>query len=276
MSVAAWTAPSVVKSVGWWRAFLAGIGLCVAMWLVDVALGSPGGAGAWTVGYGVAAAALLVVALAYAARRRMPGRGPGASYHWLQGHVYGSCLFLLLLVLHTGARAPDGALGWGLWSGGWWVVLTGLAGVGFQKWIPRALSSGLSTEVHYDRIPELVDHVRGRADALVAEADESVQAFHRSTLAPILAAPRARWIYVVDITGGIQARMRQFDYLQQFLGDADRRRVEDLRTLTRTKLEMDAQYTLQRVLRGWLYLHVPIAVALTLLVAFHVFAVWYY
>jgi len=30
------------------------------------------------------------------------------------------------------------------------------------------------------------------------------------------------------------------------------------------------------VLRGWLYVHVPVAVALTVLVAFHVFAVWYY
>lgn len=276
MSVAAWIVPSTVKSVRWWRAFLVGVGLCAAAWLVDVALGAPGGASAWTVGYGAAAATLLVVALGYAGRRRMPRRGPGASYHWLQCHVYGSSLFLLLLLLHTGAQSPDGLLGWGLWGGGLWVVLTGLAGVGIQKWIPRALSSGLSTEVHYDRIPELVDHVRGRAAALAAEADESVQAFHRSTLAPVLAAPRARWIYMVDITGGIQNRMRQFDHLQQFLGEDDRRRVEDLRTLMRTKLEMDAQYTLQRVLRGWLYLHVPIAVALTMLVVFHVFAVWYY
>ena len=276
MSLATWTAPTAVKSVGWWRAFLAGVGLCAVTLSVDLGLGAPGGVGRWTVGYGVAAAVLLVVALVYAARRRMPRRGPGASYHWLQCHVYGSTLFLLLLLLHMGASMPNGVLGWGLWGGGLWVVATGLVGVGIQKWIPRALSSGLSTEVHYDRIPELVDHVRDRAEALVAGAVESVRAFHRTTLAPVLAAPRAQPIYLIDISGGIRGRMRQFDYLQQLLGDTDRSILEELRTLTRTKLEMDAQYTLQRVLRGWLYVHVPVAVALAVLVAFHVFAVWYY
>ena len=269
-------APRLVKSVVWRRVFLVGVGVSVAAPVVELALGAPGGAAAWTVGYGVAAATLLGGAMAYAGRRRAPRRGPGASYHWLQFHVYGGTLFLLLVLLHTGLRLPDGVIGWALWTTAVWVVATGLAGVLIQKWVPTALSSGLTTEVHYDRIPELVAHVRGKVEDLVAVADESVRSFYQTNLAAALAGPETRLIYFVDITGGIQTRMRHLDHLQQFLGDADRRAVDELRTLLRTKLEMDAQYTLQKALRWWLYAHVPVAVALTVLVAFHVFAVWYY
>ncbi len=269
-------ASRMVKSVVWWRVFLVGVGICVAAPVVELALGAPGGAAAWTVGYGAAAATVLGGAVAAAGRRRAPRRGPGASYHWLQFHVYGGTLFLVLVLLHTGLRLPNGAIGWGLCTTAVWVVATGLVGVLIQKWVPTALSSGLTTEVHYDRIPELVAHVRGKVEDLVAVADESVRSFYQTNLAAALAGPQTRLIYFVDITGGIQTRMQHLDHLQQFLGDADRRIVDELRTLLRTKLEMDAQYTLQKALRWWLYAHVPVAVALTVLVAFHVFAVWYY
>ena len=269
-------APRTVKSVVWWRVFLGGVGVCLAAPVVELVFGAPGGAAAWTVGYGAAAATLLVGAVAYAGRRRAPRRGPGASYHWLQFHVYGGTLFLVLVVLHAGPRLPDAALGWGLWATGIWVVVTGLVGVFIQKWVPTALSSGLTTEVHYDRIPELVAHVRRKVEDLVGVADESVRSFYQTNLASALAGPETRLIYFVDITGGIQTRMRHLDHLQQFLGDADRRTVDELRTLLRTKLEMDAQYTLQKALRWWLYAHAPVALALMVLVAFHVFAVWYY
>jgi hypothetical protein len=39
---------------------------------------------------------------------------------------------------------------------------------------------------------------------------------------------------------------------------------------------MDAHYTLQRTLRWWLYGHVPFALVLIAVVAFHIFSVLYY
>ena len=70
--------------------------------------------------------------------------------------------------------------------------------------------------------------------------------------------------------------MRSFDHLRQFLDDDDAKRVEDLRGLVRAKIEMDAHYTLQKALRWWLYGHIPVAVALAVLVLFHVWTVFYY
>ena len=132
------------------------------------------------------------------------------------------------------------------------------------------------TEVHYDRIPELVRVVRERVELLVAVGDESIRTFYYTNLAGALAEPQTRLIYFVDITGGIKARLRPFDYLRKFLDADDARRLEELRALVRMKLEMDAQYTLQKALRWWVYAHAPVALALVVLVVVHVFAVLYY
>lgn len=268
--------PRTAVSAGWWRVFLAGATASLAAPLVQRAPGVPGGDAAWTVAYGVAATVLLTVALVYGVRRRMPLRGAGALHHWVQAHVYGGVLFLLLLAVHTGAAWPDGALAGGLWLSSLWVVGTGLAGVFIQKWIPPALTSALSTEVHYDRIPELVEAVRAKVEELAAAAGESLGKFHDASLAPVLAGPRVSFVYFFDVTGGVQSRMRRFDHLKRLLDEDDARRLEEIRTLVRAKFEMDAHYTLQKVLRGWLYLHVPPVVLLAALVAFHVFAVLYY
>ena len=190
--------------------------------------------------------------------------------------MYGGALFLFVLAVHAGVAPPAGALAWGLWGSSLWVVATGLAGVFIQKWIPPALTSALSTEVHYDRIPELVDAVRARVERLVASCGESVRKFYESDLAPVLAGPRVSFVYFFDVTGGVQSRLRRFDHLRRLLDEDDARRLDDLRVLVRTKFEMDAHYTLQKALRWWLCLHVPPAVLLAVLVVFHVFAVLYY
>ncbi|MYN63763.1 MAG: hypothetical protein F4X11_01840 [Acidobacteria bacterium] len=269
-------APRLAASPGWWRVFLAGAVLCLAAALIQRVPAAPGGNYGWTVGYGIAAAALLVVAMAYSVRRRMPRRGPGALHHWVQAHVYGGTLFVVAVALHSGGAFPGGFLSWCLWVASLWVVVTGLLGVFLQKWIPPALTSALATEVHYDRIPELVAAVHDKVELLVAASSESVRKFHDANLEAVLARPRTSFVYFFDITGGIQSRMRRFDYLKRLLDEDDAQRLEELRTLTRTKLEMDAHYTLQKALWWWVYLHVPAAFLLTMLVAIHVFAVLYY
>jgi hypothetical protein len=117
----------------------------------------------WSLAYGSAAAALLVIAAALGLRRRTMKTssklGAGATRIWLAVHVYGSLLFLVLLLMHTGFRVPSGRLTWWLWVLSLWTVLTGVVGRVLQKWLPRLLGSGLATEVLYERIPELVDEL---------------------------------------------------------------------------------------------------------------------
>ncbi len=264
-----------------WRwGFVAVAGVCVALFAVNHLLWEVHPSTPLGMSYGIAATVFLLGAAIYGARRRSmrfaSRLGLGHSRAWLYFHVYGGALFLLLVLMHSGLALPVGGLNWGLWILSLWTVGSGLGGLALQRWIPRVLASGLSVEVNYDRIDELAADVRERAEKLAESCDDSVRALYRKTVAPALAAPERRMIYFLDPTGGIQARLAPFRYLEHRLPREERRKLDELERLFRVKLEIDAHYTLQRALRSWLVLHAPASLLLVALVAIHISTVLYY
>ena len=266
-----------VRSPAWFVGFCVVALLALGAYVLGMALGPFDSGGAWGLGYGIAATVCFAATWLYAARRRtLKWRRLGRTWTYLQLHVYGGALFLLFMLLHTGFRLPQGALNVLLWGLSLWVVVTGWLGVLLQKWIPRLLSAPLAVELNYARIPELVDVTRTRAEALAASSSEPLRLFYARHLAPAFAAPRPRLRYFADATGGAEARAAQFAYLRRTLPAEERPALDQLQGLYRTKLEADAHYTLQRALRLWLYLHVPVAIAATAALAVHIFAAVYY
>lgn len=260
--------------------FAAAVLACAAAWLANVLLGEVRPGSSWALGYGAAALVLLLVAAGYGFRRRAMKLASrtraGSSSSWLAVHVYGGGVFLLLVLLHSGFRLPSGWVTWWLFGLSWWVVLGGLGGLFLQRWIPQLLTSGLAVEAHYDRVPELVAGVRERAEKLAASSPPPVQELYERVVAPELAAPRRRALYFLDITGGVQARLREFNHLERFLPPDEREQLGELERLLRTKLELDAHYTLQLPLRWWLYLHLPASLLLSVFVILHLVAVFLY
>ncbi len=273
---APWWFNKWVQSPRWFAGFWIAVAVCLLVFAVNAVFGRVHPGSAWGIGYGIAATALVVGVFFYAVRRRtIPGR-LGRTWFYLQFHVYGGTLFLLLMFMHVGFRTPHGILTWWLWFLSIWVVGSGLLGIVLQKWIPTLLNAGLSIEVHYDRIPDLVEQIRERAEHLAATCNPSTRDLYRKAMAPALAGPKTRLIYYLDITGGIRARIEQFDYLRDLLSAEEQDKLDTLQDLYKTKLEIDAHYTLQKALRWWLYLHVPVSLVLLVLLALHVFLVAYY
>lgn len=253
---------------------------CIALFLVHLALWEVHPGTVLGMAYGIAATTLLVGVALYGIRRRTmrlaSRRGLGRSRAWLYFHLYGGGLFLLLMLMHSGFQLPVGALNWWLWLVSVWTVASGLAGLALQQWIPRVLASGLSVEVHYDRIPELTAEIRQRAARLAESCDDSIRALYKKTVAPALAGPQRRLLFFFDPTGGIQTKLKPFHYLSGRLPPGEREKLDELERLYRAKLEIDAHFTLQQTLRGWLTLHAPASLLLVGLVALHIFTVLYY
>ncbi len=228
-------------------------------------------------GFGVAATVALGVVMLYTGRRSLPQvRILGRTSRYLKIHLYGGALFLLLVLMHTAFRTPQGILAWWLWVLSLWVVTTGVAGLALQRWIPRLLDSGLSLEVNLQRIPELVDETRVRAEHAARGAGEAVRSFYASELAPLMAAPRPRVAEGLGLRGSGPGRVREFERLRTTLSGEARSSLDELQRLYRVKLEMDSHYGLQRILRGWLWLHVPTAVVLVALLVLHIFFALYF
>jgi hypothetical protein len=265
------------RQVSRWRAaFYAGLAVSALAVVGNLVLDRFDATTYWGMGYGFAAAGLMLLCALYAARRRTMARGWGTARSWQQLHLYAGGLFFILVVLHMGFKWPQGSLNQWLFGLSAWITATGLAGVAIQYWIPRLLTAGVATEVVYERIPELVETLRGRAEEAAAAAPDPVRDLYRREIEPAMAGPVADPRYLLEVRGRIAARTRSCAFVRGFLAGEERDALDRLETAYRTKLEVDAQYTLQRVLRGWLWTHVPPSIALVVLVAYHIVVVFRY
>ncbi|MEO1367895.1 MAG: hypothetical protein AAFX50_12030, partial [Acidobacteriota bacterium] len=187
---------------------------------------------------------------------------------WLLVHVYGSLLFLLTVLLHSGLRGPEGLLSWALWIFSLWTVATGLLGLAAQRLVPRLLTATTEVEANYDRIPELVDELRRRSDDLAAACEPPLRLYYSKRMAPTLAAP-SRFAAALP-HGRADRRLGPLEHLRSLVTGDELERVNELERLYAAKLDLDAHYAWQSVLRLWLWLHVPAAVLLSLLVVVHI------
>ncbi len=222
--------------------------------------------------FGVLASLLFVFESLYPFRRLRARPGARA---WLQGHVYLGALALLAVLLHTGFALPHGWMGWALLLLSAWTTLTGLLGVLIQKRLPAALAEGLNVEAVYERIPELLDQLRAEADMLMEGVSEGLETFYLSEVRGRLEALEPSWAYLLDVRAGRDDMQESFRRRVPFFEPEEQPKVWDLMRILGDKLELDAQYRVQSVLRHWLgwSLHVPAAGLLMGLLVVHV-AAW--
>jgi hypothetical protein len=260
-----------------WLLFAAGIGaFCLAVW---IALATwrpwePEGVAGLT--FGILAALLFTVELLYPLRRRLLGFPFGSAQRWLQFHIYGGLLAALCVGIHAGFRWPSGKMGWLLVILTVWVTASGLAGVWLQKWIPALMASGLQVEGLLERIPEHLTNLQKESEALVAGSSEVFERFYGENVRPALAGISPSWAYLLDVRSGRDRRLNAFTRLAPFLGAEERPRLDDMKAIVTEKLELDAQYSLQRILRLWTWIHVPPSTLLYGLMIFHIVTGLYY
>jgi hypothetical protein len=260
----------------WMRGFLAGTGLCAVALVANGVWSEIDASNLWGMTYGSVAAVLMLGAGLLGGRRRTMRAGFGTARSWQRFHLYGGTLFLILVLMHAAFQYPRGLLSQGLFVLSVWVAASGWIGVWLQKWIPGVLTSGLSIEAVYERIPELVRVTAERAEAVARQSSETVRDFHERVLAPRMRAPTLRMGYFLDAGGVRQEHAPEFRYLLTVVPDSEAPRVRELEQLYRTKLELDVHFSLQRALRYWLWIHVPPSLVLVGLVAMHIYVVFRY
>jgi hypothetical protein len=220
--------------------------------------------------FGIAAALAFLLEMAYPLRRPK-ARFFRTAKAWLQIHVYVGAVAFLAVLAHAGFRWPGGAMGWGLLLLSAWVCGSGLLGVFLQKWLPAALAEGLRVEALYERIPSLVEGLTKEADALMADTSEALERFYADDVRPRLSKLSPSWTYLLDVRADRERALGPFERMARFVEPEELPRVADLMSLFTEKLELDAHYAVQGLLRRWLLVHVPPAGLLLALLAIHVY-----
>lgn len=225
--------------------------------------------------FGFLAAGVFVFEMLYPARRPR-ARPLGTARNWVQAHVYLGVVAFVAVLIHAGFSWPKGGMGFWLLSLSAWTTFSGALGVWLQKWIPASLADGLRVEALYERIPSLVKQLAAEADALMADASDVLERFYRGEVAPSLSRLSPSWNFLLDVRAGRERALEPFRRITQFVDPAEKEKVDDLMNIYTEKIELDAHYALQGVLRRWLVLHVPAAGVLIGLLVIHVFSwLWY-
>lgn len=219
--------------------------------------------------FGLLAATLFVFEMSYPARRPR-ARPLGTAQAWVQAHIYLGAVAFCAVLAHSGLGWPHGAMGWLLLLLSSWTVATGLVGVWLQKFIPASLAEGLQVEAIYERIPDLVKQLLAESDGLVAEAGDVLDRFYRNEVRPSLASVHVSWAFLFDVRGGRERALEPFRRVLRFVDEHEKAIVEDLMAIYQEKLELDAQRSLQGVLRRWPIVHVPAAGLLMGLMTVHI------
>jgi hypothetical protein len=260
----------------WFLSFavIAGVSL-LAYALVDIFAGwSPGATGGLV--FGGVATAVMALEVLYALRRRLLITPLKTGQAWLQAHVYGGTLAALFVFIHIGFRWPHGTFGLALYLLTVFTTLSGLVGVMLQKTVPTTLTSSIGVEAIYERIPDMVADLRAQADETIKGASDMLQRFYGSHVQPALAGPNVSFSYLMDVHAGRERLVTDFKGIESFLAGEDQTRASQLQQLVTRKMDLEAHYTWQNVLRRWLLLHVPLAMLLAATIVAHIAAVWRY
>jgi hypothetical protein len=261
------------KREGWFRGFLIATVVSIVVY-AGWSWWTPWSPGRWGgLTFGTLATLLFVVDAMYPLRRRLMGWPFGTAQRWLQFHIYGGALACLYIFIHMGLRLPVGLFGWLLLLLSLWATVSGLVGVYLQKSVPTLLATNLAVEAIYERIPPMMERLQTEADRLLVGAPEVLQRFHSNNTRAWLGTLAPSWGYLVDFRAERERRLAPFGEVAPFLSETDRVRLSDLQAIVTEKLELDVQYSLQRVLKAWVPLHALPALLLMGLIAAHIIAV---
>ena len=222
-------------------------------------------------GYMLALLALSMMLLSL--RKQLPALPFGLMSTWLRLHVVIGAVLLPAFWLHIGGVWPTGLFEQILAGIFYIVVALGFAGRLMQKILPTNLATA-GGEVTRERIPREIIGIRLEAERLLVDCTEetgkrSLTLAYEQTLSWYFRRPRFMFAHMI----GASTARHWFDHhaarLGRTLDGVERGYLDQIRTLAERKRVLDLHYALQSLLRRWLFVHVPTAIAL------YVFAIWH-
>ena len=222
--------------------------------------------------------ALVLFLTAYNLRKKLPFLPLLRSGTWLQLHIYTGLITAVLFVIHIGGRVPDGLFETTLASLYLAVFVSGIVGLALSRIIPHRLTTrGL--EVLFERVPiymaQLQAEVEDRVLATVSEMDTTaVPEFYQRHLQPFFERPRHFWHHVVHSTQPRQALINEIQALDRFLTKSERGQMVEIEERVKLKDDLDYQYSMQLILKYWLFFHIPLTYGLLVFAVFHILLVY--
>lgn len=189
---------------------------------------------------------------------------------WLKWHQFLGYLSIAIFLVHVDFRVPNGLLE-GTLAGIFGIVaISGIVGLYLSRQLPKRMSRSGET-VLFERIPRHREEIREEVRKLILESEESCRS---STLSEFYFDHLRH--YLEESGGlfhafGIEKRrtshrlLKELESNMRYLSEEEKGIAAELREWIETKENLDFQESSQRILKGWLFIHIPFTVSLILL-----------
>lgn len=227
---------------------------------------------------GLALLAVVIVLTLFNARKKLPFLPLLRASAWMHFHSYAGLFATILFLLHIQFRVPRGNLELLLALLFVGVTLSGILGLALSRVLPPRLTRH-GEEVIFERIPALRLQLRARVEELilksVAETASSTLAdYYTSNLKAYFDRPRDGWLHVVGSNSPLHERLAGLAALDRYLNDKERAVAAALADCIRAKDNLDHNRACQGLLKGWLFIHIPLTYSLIIIALVHGFLAW--
>ena len=224
----------------------------------------------------------MVLQLMLHIKKKTPSLLFASEPTWRQVHIYAGYFVVLMFVLHTGVSLPDTGFEWVLGGLFVLVVLSGMLGTYLTTAIPVRLDH-INNRVEADQLLIVREDLERRASGLALEAvgvsgSPAISDFYVGTLHNFFNAPRNLLSHLRTSRRPLKRLFFELDNLEYQLGEnsAGHAMVAELKNLVEAKNQIDFQIAHERVLKAWLFVHVPATYGLIVLTVIHVAVVYAY
>jgi hypothetical protein len=213
-------------------------------------------------------------------RKKLPMLPLGSAASWTRTHVYVGYFTVLVFLFHTDFSAPSGVLDWALGAMFVIVALSGVAGLFLSFAVPPKLEQSVE-RILLERIPGFRAQLAGEVQALamqsvVEKTSLTLVGFYVDRLHDFMSGPADLMAHL----RGSQRRLRrlcdEMEALRRYLDATGNQTLEEIKERVIAKDDLDFQYAHLRLLRLWLFVHVPATYSLVILIAVHVSVVYAY
>jgi hypothetical protein len=271
--------PIARSGVLWRRIFVVLLAAASISFVSYVRREYPHGGSTWGLVYGIAGALLILLLAFFGIRKRWYRSRFGTLEQWLQSHIYLGVLALVLLVFHTGGRFNDKIAVTTLVLVAI-VVFSGIFGAVLYVTVPRLL-----TEVESNlTVPEISDQLNQLAKQMARIASGKSAPFQRiysELIRESLPGWLAGWrLLFAKMRRGPQSVTSDWTKLLALVPREEQEELRQMLVVSRQRKELLLRLIYQQryknVLEAWLYVHVPVTIALLVFAIVHVAAVFYY
>jgi len=217
---------------------------------------------------------LIVFLAAYNLRKKLTYPPMLSASVWLHLHVYIGLLCIVIFLAHTGVRVPTGVLEGSLSILFSTVAVSGIIGLALSRAVPPRLADR-GEEVLFERIPTHRRQLRERAEAIIfrwIEHDDSatLSDFYQSRLADFFTRPMHTWHHLFQSSRPRRRLLNELHELNRYLDREGREASQELSELICVKDDLDYHRIMQGMLKGWLFVHLPLTYVMLLIAVLHI------